>query len=86
MRSTIPKGKKHSLVQMVNVWVDEYNLSFGQQKVATIPELLNLIDCKESIITIDAIACQKEIISQIQNQEADYIITLKKIKKDFMKN
>lgn len=88
LRSTIPKGKKHSLVQMVNVWVDEHNLSFGQQKVAkksneitAIPELLKLIDCKDSIITIDAIACQKEIISQIREQEADYIITLKKNQK-----
>ena len=47
---------------MVNVWVDEHNLSFGQQKIAkksneitAIPELLKLIDCKDSIITIELI-------------------------------
>jgi len=29
----IPEGKKHSIIQMVNVWVSEHNLSFGQLKV-----------------------------------------------------
>lgn len=33
LRSCIPKGKKHSLVQMVNVWVSEHQLSFEQTKV-----------------------------------------------------
>lgn len=33
LRGTIPQGKKHALVRMVNVWVEEYSLSFGQLAV-----------------------------------------------------
>lgn len=89
LRSCIPKGKKHSLVQMVNVWVNETQLSFGQIKVAeksneitAIPALLEMIDCEKSIITIDAIACQKEIVSKIIEEKADYVIALKKNQKE----
>lgn len=85
LRSCIPKGKKHSLVQMVNVWVSEHQLSFGQTKVeeksneiTAIPELLDTLDCQGSIISIDAIACQKEIVSKIVEKKADYVISLKK--------
>lgn len=33
LRGTVPSGKKHALVQMVNVWVDDVSLSFGQYQV-----------------------------------------------------
>ena len=88
LRSCIPKGKKHSLVQMVNVWVSDYQLSFGQKKVeeksneiTAIPKLLDKLDCKDSIISIDAIACQKEIVAKIVDKQADYVIALKKNQK-----
>ena len=88
LRSCIPKGKKHSLVQMVNVWVSDYQLSFGQKKIeeksneiTAIPKLLDKLDCKDSIISIDAIACQKEIVAKIVDKQADYVIALKKNQK-----
>jgi predicted transposase YbfD/YdcC len=84
LRSTIPKGKKHALVQMVNVWVVESGLSFGQYQVdkksneiTAIPSLLKSLDCQGAIISIDAIGCQKEIVRQICAQKADYVIALK---------
>lgn len=85
LRNTIPKGKKHALVRMVNVWVCEDGLSFGQLKVekksneiVAIPEILKAIDCKGSVISIDAIGCQKEIVSILREKEADYVIGLKR--------
>jgi hypothetical protein len=33
LRGTIPSGKKHALVQLVNLWVEEYKLSFGQLEI-----------------------------------------------------
>jgi predicted transposase YbfD/YdcC len=84
LRSTIPAGHKHALVRMVNAWVVEAGLSFGQYQVGeksneivAIPALLSQLDCKGAIVSIDAIACQKNIISQIREQEADYVISLK---------
>jgi predicted transposase YbfD/YdcC len=88
LRSCIPKGKKHSLVQLVNIWVSDLGLSFGQLKVdkksneiKAIPALLKLVDCKNSIVSIDAIGCQKQIVSDIVDKEADYVIALKKNQK-----
>lgn len=88
LRSCIPQGKKHSLVQLVNVWVSDLQLSFGQYRIEkksneieAIPEVLKLINCKDSVVSIDAIGCQKQIVSEIVAKEADYVIALKKNQK-----
>lgn len=84
LRGTVPAGKKHALVQQVNVWLGEEKLCFGQIKVAqksneitAIPALLEVIDCKDALISMDAIGCQKEIVETIMGKEADYLIALK---------
>lgn len=84
LRSTVPSGRKHALVRMVNAWVVESGLSFGQYQVGeksneivAIPALLAALDCKNAVVSIDAIACQKSIVSQIREQGADYVISLK---------
>lgn len=84
LRSTIPSGNKHALVRMVNAWVVESGLSFGQYQVGeksneiiAIPTLLAALNCKHAVVSIDAIACQKNIVSQIREQQADYVISLK---------
>ncbi|MBX2841003.1 MAG: ISAs1 family transposase, partial [Flammeovirgaceae bacterium] len=84
LRRTIPMGKKKALVNMVNVWVAELGLSFGQQQVESksneidaIPKLLDQVDCQGSIITIDAIGRQKGIVEKIIAKQVDYLIALK---------
>ncbi len=47
-----------------------------------IPELIKLLSLKGCIVSIDAIGCQKAIVKQIIEQEADYIIALKKNQKN----
>lgn len=84
LRGTVPSGKKHALVQMVNVWVDEVSLSFGQYQVdaksneiTAIPKLLDAVDCQGSVVTIDAIGAQQAIVEKIIQKQADYVIALK---------
>lgn len=84
LRGTTAAGNKHAQVQMVNVWVEQYKLSFGQQQVeqksneiTAIPQVLEMVDCRGSVITIDAIGCQKAIVEELREQEADYVIALK---------
>ncbi len=36
-----------------------------------------MLDIENSIITLDAMGCQKEIAKQIIEQKADYILALK---------
>ncbi|ACK67896.1 transposase IS4 family protein [Rippkaea orientalis PCC 8801] len=60
------------------------NLVLGQKKVndksneiTAIPALIEMLEIESSIITIDAMGCQKEITSLIRKKKGDYIITLK---------
>lgn len=46
-------------------------------EISTIPELLNLLDIKGVIITLDAMGTQRDIAAQIVEQSGDYILTLK---------
>jgi predicted transposase YbfD/YdcC len=72
------------LKHVVCAWSSELSLCLGQYQVEdktneikAIPNLLSLLDLKGSIITIDAMGCQTEIVNQIVAQEADYILALK---------
>ena len=73
-----------SALHSVSVWASELGLSLGQvacaeksNEITAIPELLQLVDIKGAIITIDAMGTQKAIANQIINAEADYVLALK---------
>lgn len=38
-------------------------------EITAIPELLNLLDLKKNLITIDAMGCQKDIASKIKDKK-----------------
>ena len=46
-------------------------------EITAIPNLLTMLDIKNSIVTLDAMGCQQEIAKQIINQKADYMLALK---------
>jgi predicted transposase YbfD/YdcC len=46
-------------------------------EITTIPIILDLLDIKGSIITIDAMGSQREIVKKIVENEADYILAVK---------
>ena len=63
-------GKK--AIHMVNVWASSNGLALGQTKVdeksneiTAIPKLLQLLELSGSIVTIDAMGCQKETAREI---------------------
>ena len=83
MRGTREYGSK-SIVHMVSAWACENHIVLGQLKVdeksneiTAIPKLLELLVIKGCIVTIDAMGCQKEIVSAIAEKEADYLIAVK---------
>jgi predicted transposase YbfD/YdcC len=83
IRGAKQHGKK-SPIHMVSAWACENNLVLGQIKVneksneiTAIPELLEILSLENSIITIDAMGCQKEIASKIIEQKADYVLAVK---------
>lgn len=84
LRRSHDRANGKSAIHMVNAWALHHGLVLGQVKteaksneITAIPELLKLLDLKGSVVTIDAMGCQKEITTQIVEQEADYVLSLK---------
>lgn len=82
------KGK--DAIHMVNAWCTEAGLSLGQYKVdsksneiTAIPELLKLLEISGSLVSIDAMGCQKKIAESILEKEADYLLAVKGNQKNF---
>jgi predicted transposase YbfD/YdcC len=71
-------------LHMVSAWASEQGLTLGavatdvkSNEIEAIPRLLNMISIENSIVTIDAMGCQKAIARQIREQRGDYILNLK---------
>ena len=71
-------------LHMVSMWVREDQITLGQIKTAqksneitAIPQLVHSLDIRGSVVTIDAMGCQKEIAKCIQDKEAHYILAVK---------
>lgn len=71
-------------IHVVSAFVCGHGLTLGQVKTAeksneitAIPELIDVLDLQGSIVTIDAMGCQKEIAQAIVDKEADYVLALK---------
>jgi predicted transposase YbfD/YdcC len=69
---------------MVSAWANTNQLVLGQVKtdeksneIKAIPVLLEMLELKGCIVTIDAAGCQKKIAEQITKVEADYVLALK---------
>ena len=82
-RSFSTKDRKSAL-HTVSAWSCQHQLVLGQvavgnktNEITAIPELLTMLDIENSIITLDAMGCQKEIAQQIIKQKADYVLALK---------
>jgi predicted transposase YbfD/YdcC len=85
LRGSYDQTSEQSAIQMVSAWATRNKLVLGQVKVdkksneiTAIPELLKVLELSGCIVTIDAIGCQKEIVKLIIQQNADYVIALKK--------
>lgn len=85
LRGSYDNNSDQSAIVMVSAWATTNKLVLGQVKVdeksneiTAIPELLKVLELSGCIVTIDAIGCQKEIVRLITQENADYVITLKK--------
>jgi predicted transposase YbfD/YdcC len=69
---------------MVSSFCAENRQVLGQRKtdvkeneITAIPQLLELLDVKGCLVTIDAMGCQRKIAQKIVNKEADYVLAVK---------
>lgn len=82
--SASPTKGLHCL-HLVNVWATQANLCLGvvacaddSNEITAIPKLLEMLDLKGALVSIDAIGCQKEIAQQIIDGGGDYLLVVKK--------
>lgn len=69
---------------IISAWNREGGFCLGQKavdeksnEITAIPELLDKIQIKNQVITIDAMGTQKEIAEKIKKKRADYVLALK---------
>ena len=84
------ENEKHKAFHVVSAFVAENQLTLGEvtvpektNEITAIPELLDLIDVEDGIVTLDAMGCQKKIVEKICQRKADYVIALKGNQGDF---
>lgn len=87
------KNKSHRAYHVVSAFVSETQLTLGEitieeksNEITAVPELLNSLNISGSIITADAMSCQKKIVKQICEGEADYVIALKENQPNLLEN
>ncbi len=77
-------GKNKKALNVVSAWASQQSVVLGQvrceeksNEITAIPELLKILDLEGCIVTIDAMGCQTEIVKDIVEKGADYVISLK---------
>jgi predicted transposase YbfD/YdcC len=77
-------GKGQNALHLVSAWASDGGLVLAQQRVENksneinaIPDLLEILDIKGCVVTIDAMGCQKSIAKKIIDKEGDYVFGLK---------
>ena len=81
---TIRHSGDEKALHIVTAWCHANQLVLAQEKVdsksneiTALPKLIELLDLKGRIVTIDAMGAQRDICSQIIAQGGDYVISLK---------
>lgn len=84
IRGSFDRGREQAALHVVSAWACDRRLVLGQRQVGdksneitAIPELLDVLDIKGAIVTLDAMGCQRAIASKILERGADYLVTLK---------
>jgi len=77
-------GSKLGPLHLVSAWATQANLTLGQvavdgksNEITAIPLLLELLDLRGAIVSIDAMGCQKEIAKKIVARGGDYVLAVK---------
>ena len=84
LRGSFNRAGGNAPIHMVSAWASVNGVVMGQVKVddksneiTAIPRLLEILDLKACLVTIDAMGCQRDIAEKIVAAEADYTLALK---------
>src|ERR687889_66977 len=84
VRRSGSRRHNHGPLHLVSAWASDQGLVLGQREVdgksneiTAVPELLDTLHLDGSIVTLDAMGCQKDIAARIRAKGADYLLALK---------
>ena len=84
LRRSFDKASGKSPLHMVSAWGCEQRLVLAQiatdaksNEITAVPQLLKLLSLEGTIVTVDALNCQRTIAQQIIDQGGDYAFALK---------
>jgi predicted transposase YbfD/YdcC len=84
LRKSFDTASGKAAIHMVSAFSSANGIVLGQLKIndksneiTAVPELLKLLILEGTIVTTDALNCQKDIAATIVEQGADYVLTLK---------
>lgn len=93
LRRSHDKANGKSAIHMVSAWVADIGLVLGQLKtddksneITAIPELIKMLVLEGTIVTIDAMGCQKKITHTIVENHGDYVIQVKDNQKTLLQD
>jgi predicted transposase YbfD/YdcC len=83
-RGSHDQAKGLGSLHLVSAWASEEGIALGQiateaksNEITAIPQLLQQIDLAGTLITIDAMGCQKDIVERIVAGKGDCVIAVK---------
>ena len=84
LRRSFDRASGKSPLHMVSAWGCEQRLVLAQiateaksNEITAVPKLLQMLSLKGTIVTADALNCQRQIARQIIDQGGDYVLALK---------
>ena len=84
LKGVSPTSRGNRGLYILNAWVAENRICVGQKRVedksneiTAIPALIEQLDVKDAVVSIDAIGCQRDIAKQIVKKEGHYLLALK---------
>src|SRR6266853_6852578 len=84
VRASLDRAKGQNPLHVVSAWASANRVVLGEvmvdaksNEITAIPKLLQMLELRGAIVTIDAMGCQKEIAAKIRERGADYVLTVK---------
>lgn len=84
VREAMIRAGDQGPLMLVSAWATENHVLLGQVagpegsgESAALPKLLELLDVRGAIVTMDALGCQRALTRQIVDQGGDYVISVK---------
>jgi predicted transposase YbfD/YdcC len=84
LRHSFDRANQKGALHLVSAWASENRLTLGQiavdeksNEITAIPRLLEMIEIKGAVVSIDAMGCQTSVAEKIVDKEGDYVLAVK---------